>query len=138
MLCIMGKIRNGELAIEGASGMTAFCMVRSRFPCALLPISMIDDPTPRSSLSSGERGLNGSMTRVEARHADNHPKYMSRGDPHQHNIEAIEAIVPPHTQKGPPFDRLIMTYGRHAQEERARTMGTTKPSKPAESDIDVH
>ena len=40
--CIMGKIRNGKSAVEGALGMTAFCMVRWRFPCALLPISMID------------------------------------------------------------------------------------------------
>ena len=40
--CLMGKICNGESAIEGASGMTEFCMVRWRFPCALLPISMID------------------------------------------------------------------------------------------------
>ncbi len=53
--CLMGKIRNGESAIEGASGMTAFCMVRWSFPCALLPISMIEIQRrgPLSLLSSG-------------------------------------------------------------------------------------
>jgi hypothetical protein len=53
--CLMGKIRNRESAIEGASGMTAFCMVRWSFPCALLPISMIDIQRrgPLSVLSSG-------------------------------------------------------------------------------------
>ncbi len=51
----MGKIRNGESAIEGASDMTAFCMVRWSFPRALLPISMIDIQRrgPLSVLSSG-------------------------------------------------------------------------------------
>ncbi len=55
--CLMGKIRNGESAIEGASGMTAFCMGRSRFPCALLPISLIDIQR-RGPLSLVSSGLN--------------------------------------------------------------------------------
>ena len=56
--CLMGKIRNGESAIEGASNITAFSMVRSRFPCALLPISMIDIQR-RGPLSVVSSGLNG-------------------------------------------------------------------------------
>src|SRR5271166_2550229 len=36
--CLMGKICNGESAIDRASDMTVFRIVRWRFPCALLPI----------------------------------------------------------------------------------------------------
>ena len=55
--CLMGKIRNGESAIERASDMAAFCMVRGRFPRALLPISVINFPR-RDPLSVQSSGLN--------------------------------------------------------------------------------
>ena len=53
--CLMGKICNGESAIDRALDMTVFRMVRWRFPCALLPISMIDIQRrgPLSVVSSG-------------------------------------------------------------------------------------
>ena len=64
--CLMGKIRNGESAIEGALGMTAFCMVRWRFPCALLPISMIDIQRP-GALSVLSSGLNTALSAPASR-----------------------------------------------------------------------
>jgi hypothetical protein len=53
--CLMGKICNGESAIDPASDMTVFRIVRRRFSYALLPISVIGfrRRRPLSVLSSG-------------------------------------------------------------------------------------
>ena len=82
--------------------MTAFCMVRWRFPCGLLPISMIDIQRC-GPLSVPSSGLNSQ--RHVLRHATLTTTEMYvRVDP-TNKLEAIEAIVPPHLSKA-PFDSL--------------------------------
>ena len=107
--CLMGKICNGESAIDRASDMTVFRMVRWRFPCALLPIRSASNANVLSrycrlgSIANDRSDVRKVSLWLGHANLATTEIYI-RGDPTD-KLEAIEAIVPPHLRKA-PFDRL--------------------------------